>query len=307
MHGDETVGREMLIQLIHLMCTNYGQDTDLGNRVTKLIDSTDIYIIPSMNPDGFEMARRSNANYFDLNRNFPDLRFPGRETGTPPQVEAKAVMNFINNHTFVLSANFHGGSVVANYPYDGNRDRRSGVIEASPDDDVFRYLSLVYSTTHTTMHLSTEFANGITNGAEWYVLYGGMQDYNYVNTGCMEITVELSDVKYPNSNTLTSFWNQNNGALLAYMEQVHTGFKGVVTDGRTNSPIAANITVKSRSSFVRSDPSNGDYYRIIRPGNYEVTASSNGYLSLTKGVIVPNNAQNPYEALENVNFALSPI
>ena len=46
------------------------------DRVTKLLDSMEVYILPTMNPDGFEKrttnifghSQRGNANGVDLNR-----------------------------------------------------------------------------------------------------------------------------------------------------------------------------------------------------------------------------------------------
>ena len=80
MHGNEAVGREMLLILIKYLCEGYGRD----ERVTRLVDSTRIHILPTMNPDGFEAATegdvsgvqgRTNAHHKDLNRNFPDQYF----------------------------------------------------------------------------------------------------------------------------------------------------------------------------------------------------------------------------------------
>ncbi len=70
MHGDETVGRENLIRFIDMLCQEYINPTPtaFSDRITKLINRTDIYIIPSMNPDGFERARRENVQGYDLNR-----------------------------------------------------------------------------------------------------------------------------------------------------------------------------------------------------------------------------------------------
>lgn len=50
MHGDETLGRQLLIYTAQYLLQNYGRDP----RITRLVDTTEIFLMPSMNPDGFE-------------------------------------------------------------------------------------------------------------------------------------------------------------------------------------------------------------------------------------------------------------
>lgn len=285
MHGNEVTGRETLLHLIYVLCVDYGTN----ERITKLVDSTRIHIMPCMNPDGYNKAHegdvegvggRSNGHGVDLNRNFPD-RFPDR-TQPHREPETLAVMSWIAEYPFVLSANLHNGALVANYPYDNSYTGHS-VYTYSPDDDIFRQLALSYSEAHSTMHLGhpcpgdrSGFKDGITNGADWYSVDGGMQDYNYLHTNCFEITVEQGCTKFPYARHLEEIWRSNRESLLAFMEEVHKGVKGFVFDSNGNGIPNATIDVKGREHSVRS-VADGDFWRLLVPGEYTLSVSAKGY------------------------------
>ena len=291
MHGDETVGRELSLYLIEWLVEGYGSDP----RATDIINNTDVFIMPTMNPDGFEMGQRYNANGIDLNRDFPDQFTDVSNTTNGREPETRAVMEWTWEHHFVLSANMHGGALVANYPFDGPN---SGSYSASPDDDLFIHISLAYADAHPNME-SGGFSNGITNGAQWYAIFGGMQDWNYIWEGDCDITLEQHEIKWPNSNQLPGLWNEHREPMLSYLEEVHDGIRGIVTDAETGEPMVANISVQGIDHDITPDPENGDYYRLLTPGTYTLTAQAFGYLAQSETVTVPLNGY------AELNFQLS--
>lgn len=166
MHGNEVVGRELLLHLARLLVDNYRaamseptSDTRPSGPkfVKKLLQATRIHLFPSMNPDGHARSQvgckfedpskkgRLNANNIDLNRNFPDL-LVGNQIDAGTQPEVLALMDWSRKEPFVLSANLHGGALVASYPYDGSTNR-SAISEArpAPDDDIFQHLAQTYA------------------------------------------------------------------------------------------------------------------------------------------------------------------
>nr|KAF6455482.1 carboxypeptidase D [Rousettus aegyptiacus] len=308
MHGNEVVGRELLLNLIEYLCKNFGTDPE----VTDLVHSTRIHLMPSMNPDGYEKAQegdsisvigRNNSNNFDLNRNFPDQFV---QITDPAQPETIAVMSWMKAYPFVLSANLHGGSLVVNYPFDDD-EQGLATYSKSPDDAIFQQIALSYSKENSqmfqgrpckNMYPNEYFPHGITNGASWYNVPGGMQDWNYLQTNCFEVTIELGCVKYPFEKDLPKFWEQNRRSLIQFMKQVHQGVKGFVldaTDGR--GILNATISVAEINHPVTTYKT-GDYWRLLVPGTYKITASARGYNPVTKNVTVKS------EGAIQVNFTL---
>ncbi|XP_036812563.1 carboxypeptidase M-like isoform X2 [Oncorhynchus mykiss] len=247
MHGNEVVGRVLLLQLIDHLTRGYLSDP----LVTRLLNSTRVHILVSMNPDGFESSSRDcmysqgrfNKNGIDLNRNFPDA-FSKKESGMR-EMEVRAIMDWLKTESFVLSANLHGGAVVASYPYDnsnGGSELQSGS-SVAPDNDVLIQLAKTYSYTHSQMHKgdhcydSKDFKEGITNGYYWYPL---------------------------------------------------PGVKGQVLDAEGNPLQNALVEVEGRQNLCpfRTDR-HGEYYRLLLPGNYTFRVTFPGHQVLTETLTVP--------------------
>ncbi|XP_035297710.1 carboxypeptidase N catalytic chain [Cricetulus griseus] len=263
-------------------------------------------VVVGPNASGY-LVGRNNANGVDLNRNFPDLNtyfYYNEKYGGPNhhlplpdnwksqvEPETRAVIQWIRSLNFVLSANLHGGAVVANYPYDKSlfRSPHRTSNSPTPDDQLFQTLAKVYSYAHGWMHQGWNcgdyFPDGITNGASWYSLSKGMQDFNYLHTNCFEITLELSCNKFPRQEELQREWLGNREALIQFLEQVHQGIKGMVLDENSNNLTGAVISVSGINHDVTSGE-HGDYFRLLLPGTYIVTAKAPGYDPKTVTVTV---------------------
>ncbi|XP_037935345.1 carboxypeptidase D isoform X2 [Teleopsis dalmanni] len=319
MHGDETIGRQLLVYLAQYLLFNYETNFD----VAYLINTTDIYLMPSMNPDGFAHSKegnceslpkyigRTNAAGVDLNRDFPD-RLENEQViqlrSQTRQPETAAIIEWIASKPFVLSANFHGGAVVASYPYDNSIAHHECCEESlTPDDRVFKLMAHTYADNHPIMrqgnNCNDSFSGGITNGANWYELNGGMQDFNYAFTNCFELTIELSCCKYPLASTLPTEWARNKHSLLQLLKLAHIGVKGIIKDASGYPIQDATVVVSGLEDKPIRTTRRGEYWRMLTPGIYNIQAQAFGYqASVPQQIQITNDNT---EALR-IDFTLLP-
>ena len=306
MHGNELAGFPLMLRLINHLLSNYGSDSEVNN----IVNSTEIYINPLANPDGaydggnsneITSPTRANANGQDLNRNYPDNIHSSRlhyaSISNNYENETIAFMKFEESKNIVLSANFHGGVEVINYPYDNTYEKHA-------DHDFYEYISVKYAekaqaNSPSVNYMTTEFdfpenpaSPGVTQGAIWYVVYGGRQDYMNYFRHSKEIVVELSAEKWDTSIIdLRDLWDYNKQALLDLIKQANNGFQGIVSD-ESGTPIAAKISISGHdalNSWINSNKDLGDYYRLIEGGTFNVTFESPGYITQTINISVTDD------------------
>nr|XP_033804647.1 adipocyte enhancer-binding protein 1 [Geotrypetes seraphini]XP_033804648.1 adipocyte enhancer-binding protein 1 [Geotrypetes seraphini] len=347
LHGNEVLGRELLLMLMQFMCKEY---KDGNPRIMSLVHETRIHLVPSLNPDGYELASEMGSEFgnwalghwteegYDIFHNFPDLntilwaaeerklvphKVPNHHIPIPDHflvedatvsVETRAIIAWMDKIPFVLGANFQGGEKLVSYPYDmarsasenpegeqqvaapaaaedyyGDEEEKLALTE-TPDHAIFRWLAISYASAHHSMSdtfrgscHAEDFTNGmgIVNGAKWRPVSGSMNDFSYLHTNCLELSIYLGCDKFPHENELPEEWEHNKESLLSFMEQVHRGIKGVVTD-QQGDPIAnATISIAEIKHDVKT-ASGGDYWRVLNPGEYRVTATAEGYTSSDK-------------------------
>merc|ERR1712012_178963 len=271
MHGNEVLGRELLLHLSKHICQSHLEgDKDMK----QLVHSTRIHILPSMNPDRWKISTdngakdyligRNNANNVDLNRDFPDLNqvvYEGAEENNHLlreanfdhriQPETESMIKMIMDTPFVLSANMHGGDLVANYPYDESRTGDPTQYTPSPDDMTFRNLASVYAGNHPRMsNPATPGCDSPVNEFIWAAHWGikGVVRDSLTGDGIAAATVHVRNIS----------------RLDKY--------------GRMQSDITHDVTSASK----------GDYWRLLTDGEYEIIVEAEGYEPQAKLVQVNN-------------------
>lgn len=290
-HGDETTGFIMMLRLIETLLTK--QDLP---EVKNVLDNIDLFIAPNTNPDGtyhggnhtVNGATRSNAYGVDMNRNYPDPVDGAHPDGEAYAMETEIMMQFAEDYQFTMAANYHGGAEVMNYPWDNDYTRHA-------DDAWWQLISREYAdlcqdaAQSTDPYYMTDEENGITNGADWYRIGGGRQDYMNYYQQCREITIECSTIKCPSASQLPTFWEYNYNSIFAYMNQVLYGIHGTVKDAATKEPLKATIEILNHDqdySMVESQLPMGNFHRPINAGTYTIEIKANGYLPIQKTVTV---------------------
>lgn len=282
MHGNEIVSRELMVMLLQDLANKYRS----GNAaIVSLISNTEIFIMPSMNPDGATSGKRANGNNKDLNRNFPDFStYDNHNTQTGREVETKAIMKWQEDHNFALSANFHGGTKVVNYPWDTTAD-------TAPLTGLIEKISKEYASIVPGFYDSRHFKGGIVNGYDWYEVNGGMQDWSYYWYNDLQVTIELSNRKWPVYADIPQFYKDNQKSLIQFLARIHQGYGLKFAEHETPKSVQVTQKITRNKKIIKRvigtfDIRHNEFYKVLPVGNFEFLITYQDGTTKVKQVIV---------------------
>lgn len=213
-HAREPMSMMQMIYYMWHLLENYTSSSE----IKYLIDNTEMYFIPCINPDGYEYNRtiapdgggiwrknmRDNNNDgvfieeddgVDLNRNYSyqwGLDGEGssgaegsatyRGPGAFSEPETRAVRDFVEAHNFTLALNYHayGNFLIYPWGYSGSQN---------PD-------SLVYQNYGDLLSVENGFKHGTPSETVGYLVNGSATDWMYAERDIIAITPELGDSYY---------------------------------------------------------------------------------------------------------------
>ena len=213
-HAREWVATQMAMRLIKYLTANYGSN----GRVTSLLDTVEVWVIPVGNPDGYqytftnERLWRKNlrdndgdgeitiADGVDLNRNFASHWGLDDEGSSPiwsSEPETRAVVNFIQKHDFKFVVSYHTHGNLILYPWGWQ------VKTASLDDPIFIAQAGTDANPAIYDSLAGEgYDPGV--GADLYITNGDFTDWTYGEMGIPSHTVEFTtgyDFRFPDDES----------------------------------------------------------------------------------------------------------
>ena len=285
-HGDEKTSAMTTLNFLEVLTDNYATSP----MCQYIVDNTELWVIPVLNPDGYVANQRTNANGIDLNRNCSYMG-PGGGGGSTafsePETSAlrditmqswPAVENFVN--PFVAGLSLHGGAACINTVWNYSE------VPLPEDSGLVHQHAIAYMNSPGILsYFSGNFWIAYP-GATWYETNGDVNDWSYGECGTVDHTIEVHD------NKQASDWpgvaSAHYMAMLDFYT-VHTyGIWGTVTDGSGN-PLDALVEIGIHDGtdseplrFCRTDVILGDYHKALLPGVYDITVTVDGYVPQTE-------------------------
>jgi len=202
-HAREWISVEVPLRIAEYLVANY-QDSNIKS----LVDSREIWIVPLLNPDGYEYSRESErlwrknrrnlqSGFFgvDLNRNY-DFQWgltPGssnsigaddyRGPNAFSEPESLAIKNLIESHNFFVLLTYHSFSQAILYPWSYTSD-------PAPDKPLLR--SIAENMRDLIRGVSgMDYCVGQGVDCIGYVASGELTDWAYGEKGILGFTIEL--------------------------------------------------------------------------------------------------------------------
>lgn len=195
-HGDELITTEVLFTLTNELLAGYGVDS----RLTKILDSRDIYIIPVVSPDSFD-ARERYVQKQDPNRSYP---WPENTTNKTVDV-IQGMMDYTNKMKFTGSLDLHAYGRLVMYPWAYTKK-----VPTASDEVTFK--DLVLSMSKENRYTAGQISKTI------YVAEGSSADYFYWKSGTRALAAELGKEKIPHYSKIPAIVLESREMIWTFLE-----------------------------------------------------------------------------------------
>lgn len=288
-HSQEPASLQQLIYFMYFLLENYGSNPE----VTYLVNNTELYFIPIINPDGYVYNQNQNPNgggmhrknrrttFFsdgvDLNRNY-NWYFGYDELGSSSigfhpwhrgdsafsEYETRTMKNFLENQSIKIALNWHAYGNMIIYPWNYR--------------NYYTNDSLLYEKLAQQMSYQNNYRYGTVYETYGYQSNGDADDWNYGDTNSKNRIISLTgeigsmdDGFWPGTQRILTLCNE---AIWTNIVAAHFAHAYYIFEDATSSLINQSTTyLKYKFHSIGLDT----------PANFTLT-----FVPLTNNVSFPN-------------------
>lgn len=303
-HAREPASMQQLIFFMWYLIENY----TTSEEVRSIVDNTELYFIPCVNPDGYLYNEQTNPNGggfwrknrrggygVDLNRNYnyvePDGTQIWNTTGTSSQEsgetypgtapfsepETRAMRHFVETHNFTIALNNHTSGGLLLYPFGYQTNK------FTPDNGYYEQLS-------ETMVRDNGYANFVSAGL--YPASGDSDDFMYgfletVDGGTREkvlaMTPEIGPAFWP---ALSQVEGISKDMLVHNMTAAHALNRFALLE-ETSSGLVSSLTFPLTYNLTRIGFVDGNFTVSIVPVSTNIASTGpNNSHTLSRGELL---------------------